>query len=254
MMSKKILVIASNYGVWAEELQAPWDALRKAGHQLTLATYRGLTPLPMEVSVDPNFIDPKQGVPMNPAYVVKRVNEILDAGEWAHPIKIADAKMADYDGIVLIGGPGAAFDITGNVTVHSLLWEAYKTDKMIGAICAAVATLGFARNPETKKSLMFGKRATAHPRVWDFDFPMGYALARATDENCTPNITTPGFILPVQSILEDATGDCSLVVADADADREHPWAIWDKPFVTALSVESSVAFGEKLVKVLAEEY
>jgi hypothetical protein len=24
----KILVIASNYGLWAEELQAPWDALK----------------------------------------------------------------------------------------------------------------------------------------------------------------------------------------------------------------------------------
>ena len=38
----KILVIASNYGVWAEELQAPWDALNRAGHRLTLATYLGL--------------------------------------------------------------------------------------------------------------------------------------------------------------------------------------------------------------------
>lgn len=39
VMNKKILFVASNYDVWAEELQAPWDALKKARHiQLTKAT------------------------------------------------------------------------------------------------------------------------------------------------------------------------------------------------------------------------
>ena len=27
----KVLVLATNYGSWGEELQAPWDALKKAG-------------------------------------------------------------------------------------------------------------------------------------------------------------------------------------------------------------------------------
>ena len=27
----RVMMIASNVGLWAEELQAPWDALRKAG-------------------------------------------------------------------------------------------------------------------------------------------------------------------------------------------------------------------------------
>ena len=28
----KVLVCATNYGSWGEELQAPWDALVKAGY------------------------------------------------------------------------------------------------------------------------------------------------------------------------------------------------------------------------------
>ena len=44
-MGKKILFVASNYGLWAEELQAPWDTLKAAGHELTLSTYLGKTPL-----------------------------------------------------------------------------------------------------------------------------------------------------------------------------------------------------------------
>ena len=46
-----VLIIASNYGLWAEELQGPWDALRKAGHRLSLATPTGKTPLPQDLAV-----------------------------------------------------------------------------------------------------------------------------------------------------------------------------------------------------------
>lgn len=77
MTKKKIIVVASNYGLWAEELQAPWDALKKAGFELTLATKFGKTPLPIKVSMDADMIDPKQNYKVNPPEVVNRVNEIL---------------------------------------------------------------------------------------------------------------------------------------------------------------------------------
>jgi len=69
-MSKRILMLASNYGLWAEELQAPWDALKGAGHQLTLATFNGMTPLPFRLSMDPDFIDPMLNIPMNPPELI----------------------------------------------------------------------------------------------------------------------------------------------------------------------------------------
>jgi putative intracellular protease/amidase len=43
----KVLVLATNYGSWGEELQAPWDALNEAGHDVTLATPLGKKPLPI---------------------------------------------------------------------------------------------------------------------------------------------------------------------------------------------------------------
>ena len=61
-MGKKVLILASNVGLWGEELQAPWDALKNAGFELTLATPKGVTPLPMELSMDKNFIDPMQKI------------------------------------------------------------------------------------------------------------------------------------------------------------------------------------------------
>ncbi|MCG8488093.1 MAG: DJ-1/PfpI family protein [Chromatiales bacterium] len=248
----KILVIASNYGLWAEELQAPWDALRAAGHELTLATFLGKTPLPFKLSMDPEFIDPMLKIPMNPPELLSRIDEILDRGEWSDTIKISDAKMADYDHLVLVGGPGAAVDIAGNMFVHQLILDAYKSGKIIGALCYAVAALVFARDPDTgQKSVIHGKTVTAHPHAWDFDVDVVYDVVRSSADNPDMKLRTSGFLFPLQHITEDAVGPEGQVISDETANRNKPCVAWDAPFVTALSVESSKAFGDKLVEVLA---
>jgi putative intracellular protease/amidase len=213
-MSKKVLILASNYGLWAEELQGPWDALTKAGHELTLATRMGKTPLPLLFSEDADFVDPQQGAKVNTPEVVARVKEIYESGEWDHPIKIADANMDDYDVLVLVGGPGAPLDITGNPAVHRLAEKAFTDDKIIGAMCYAIGALVWARV--------------------------------GTD------IMTPGFVYPLAVIVEDAVGPDGTVVSDPHTTREAPGVIYDHPFVTGLSVESSSAFGYKLAAVLAD--
>lgn len=250
-MGKKVLVLASNVGLWAEELQAPWDALKKAGHDLTLATHKGLKPLPMQISMNPDFIDPFQNYHVNPQEVVDRTHELLSNGEWDNPIKIQDARMSDFDAIVIVGGPGSALDLVGNPNVHDLLTEAFQSDKLMGALCYAVGCFVWSRNPETGKSIIQGKRVCAHPKEWDFKDDMTYDLVGTGGDNQGTNLVTRGFVFPLQVIVEDAVGPDGHVTSDHNANREQPCVEYDWPFVTALSVESSIAFGDKLVEVLA---
>lgn len=250
----KILVVASNYGVWAEELQGPWDALNKAGHDLTLATYLGKTPLPGKISMDPEFVDPMQKVKMNPPELLARINEILDTGEWASPIKTADADMSDYDALVLVGGAGSALDVAGNGLVHKLVLDAYTSGKTIGALCYAVAALAFTRDPENgMRSVIYGKHVTAHPHAWDFVADLEYDVVRATPDNPRMQLKTSGFVFPLQYMVEDAVGPHGSVASDPSTSRERPSVVHDAPFVTGLSVESAQAFGQKLVEVLSQE-
>lgn len=250
----KILVVASNYGVWGEELQAPWDALRKAGHDLTLATYLGKTPLPGKISMDPDFVDPMQKVKMNPPELIARINEILDTGEWSSPIRTADANMADYDALVVVGGAGSALDVAGNGLVHRLVLDAYKGGKVIGALCYAVGALALTRDPDNGgKSVIYGKTVTAHPHAWDFVGDLEYDVVRATPDNPNMKLKTAGFVFPLQPMVEDAVGPDGTVHSDPSTSRERPSVQWDPPFVTGLSVESAVAFGDKLVEVLAPQ-
>ena len=251
-MGKKVLILASNVGLWGEELQAPWDALKSAGFELTLATPKGVTPLPMELSMNKDFIDPMQNYNVNPAEVVDRINEILDSGEWGSPIKIEDADIADYDALVLVGGPGSALDIVGNPFVHQLCVAAYSQGKILGALCYAVGAFVWSREQDTlHRSIIYGKKVIAHPREWDFTGPMGYDLVRASPENPGTNLVSQGFAFPLLVIVEDAVGPNGRVYSDPTANRTKPQVHFDYPFVTALSVESSIAFGDKLVEVLS---
>jgi putative intracellular protease/amidase len=253
-MSKRALVLASNYGLWAEELQAPWDALRSAGVQVVLGTKLGRTPLPIAVSVDPDFLDPVQGYRVNPVPVVARVNEILDRGEWARPIPLAEARMQDYDALVIVGGPGAALDLAGNPLVHALVLDAYRAGKVIGALCYAVAALCFTRDPSAgHRSVIYGRRVTAHPHAWDFTADMRYPLARATPDNPGTDLVTTGFAFPLQYMATDAVGPAGQVLSDEHANRDRPQVVVDGQFVTGLSVESSIRFGDTLVNVLSRQ-
>lgn len=250
-MSRKVLFIASNYGLWGEELQAPWDAVKQAGFEPVLATYLGKTPLPITASMDPDFIDPVQKVAINPASVVKRIEELLDSDEWDHPLNVKEVRMEEYRGLVMVGGPGAPMDVCGNLWVHRLVYEAFAAGKVTAALCYAVAALALTRDPRNgNRSVIHGRRVVAHPHAWDFDFDMSYPLYRATATNAGTNLVTPGFMFPLQYLVEDAVGSTGAVLADSDASRDRPSVVVDGTIVTGLSVESSVAFGAAVVGAL----
>jgi len=251
MAKKKVLVVASNYGVWNEELQAPWDILKAAGHELTIATPQGKKPLPLAISVDPDFVDPVQNYKVNTPEACRRMKELVASDEWKNPLKIADARMADYDAIVLVGGLGADIDLANNPALHKLLLEGYYTNKLLCTICFSVAALVFTRDPKNNyRSIIWGKRITAHPRAWDFTADVPYELYNATEDNPGTNVITPGFLLPLQDIATDAVGPEGECISDPNTSRENPSVIYDRPFITGCSVESSIAFGRKIVEVL----
>jgi putative intracellular protease/amidase len=253
----KVLILATNYGTWGEELQAPWDIIKKAGHDVTLATPLGKKPLPLAVSIDPNFLDPIINAYVNPPDVCDRIKELTDGNEWANPIKFSEAKMGDYDALVLTGGLGAMIDMCNSWHVHRLIKEAYRSNKLVGALCYAVTALVFCRDENNQnQSIIYGKRITAHPAAWDFygpDWDFTYDLYGATPDNKGTDVHTPGFLWPVEHLVRDAVGPEGQCIARESATRDDPEVAYDWPFVTGTSVESSIAYGEKIVEVLKEK-
>lgn len=256
-MTKKVLVCATNFGVWAEELQAPWDELVKAGFDVTLATPQGKKPLPLKISVDPDFIDPMlEAIPganpkVNPLSACKRTKELVNGDEWANPIKLEDAKMSDYDAIVGTGGLGAMMDLAPNKYFKGLIYEAYQTNKLIGTLCYSTAALLFTRDPkDAYNSIVKGRKIACHPRAWDFEDNVTLDLWGATEDNKGTDAVYSGFLYPLEDIGRDAVGPGGLCIGDPDATRDNPRVIVDWPFVTGNSVESSIEYGKVIVDIL----
>lgn len=71
-------------------------------------------------------------------------------------IPISDLKVADYDAVLFIGGPGS-FDYYDDPTCHKIAQETLKQGKILGAICAAPGILVKAGVLKGKKMTMFDK-------------------------------------------------------------------------------------------------
>ncbi|MBP9998420.1 MAG: type 1 glutamine amidotransferase domain-containing protein [Bacteroidales bacterium] len=254
-MAKKVLIIATSCGSWGEELQAPWDACKKAGFEVTLATVNGKKPLPFQISVDPDFVDGVQNIKTNPKEVCDRVKALVESDEWANPLKFSEVNMDEYDCIALTGGPGAMIDMCNNWDLHNLIMKAYKSGKIVAALCYAVSALVFLRDPENDyKSIIYGKKICAHPRAWDFYGPgmkMTYDVWGETPDNQgMHDLWTPGFLWPIEDLVRDAVGPNGACIARINTNRENPQVYYDHPFITGTSVESSIAYGDKIVEVL----
>lgn len=73
-------------------------------------------------------------------------------------LKVDQIKLADYDGIVMIGGAGSR-TYWDNQQVHDLLRQAYKEGKLVGGICSAAVTLARAGVLNGKKATVFSGEA-----------------------------------------------------------------------------------------------
>lgn len=74
-------------------------------------------------------------------------------------ILIKDAKVADHDAVVFVGGPGS-YDLFDNADALRIAREAVKEGKILGGICAAAAILAHA-------GVLKGLKATSFPGVSD---------------------------------------------------------------------------------------
>lgn len=82
------------------------------------------------------------------------------------------------------------------------------------------------------------------------DYIIDYGLYNETEDNKGTDLLTPGFLYAIEDLVRDAVGPNGFCVARNKANREDPEANYCWPFVTAASVELSIAYGKLLVEVL----
>ena len=217
--------------------------------------------------MDPNYIDPPLGRSVTTAEVADKVRAIDRSPRLDNPLSIAalmpempyfcspslirdleayfkareKAKsevLSAFDALLIVGGSGPIVDLANNQRVHDIILAFRELDRPIGAECYGVACLAFARELETRRSIISGKRVTGHCKEYDYHDGTGFM---GTDFNIGP----PPY--PLEYILRDATAPDGAYIGNFGKETS---VIVDYPFITGRSTPDSYLTGAKMVEVL----
>ncbi|MFD0884607.1 type 1 glutamine amidotransferase domain-containing protein [Streptosporangium algeriense] len=266
-MSRRILVVLSEYGYWGEELVGPVEVFDAKGYRTTFLTPTGKRARALPPSLDPNYIDPPLGRSVTTPDMARRARDLDESDRLDNPLNlealiperpyyssinylrdleayngrlasaVADL-VGSFDALVIVGGSGPIVDLANNGRLHELILGFVAADKPIVGECYGVAALAFARDWEGRRSLLWGKHVTGHPKEYDYKDGTGFL-------NVEFNMGPPPY--PLEYILRDATGPDGDFHGNVGKELS---VIVDFPFVTARSTPDSTLSGELLVEVL----
>ena len=128
----KIAFLTADEGIEAVELQKPWQALSDAGHEVEL-------------------VSPKSGQ-------VQLFNHLDKADTQQVDVTVDQAKVADYDALVLPGGVANPDALRMEEAAVSFVKEFAGSGKPVAAICHAPWTL-------IEAGVVEGKRLTSWPSL-----------------------------------------------------------------------------------------
>lgn len=269
-MSTRVLCVVSEHGFWAEELFAPVDRLRAAGVEVEFASPTGGQVTPDAGSLDSDYVDPPLGRTVTSPETAARArttdwdsyfgtrlnledmfpvrpylsseNYLIALEAYHDQRRAAWDKLDAYDGLLLVGGSGPIVDMVNNSRVHDVILGFYYADKVVAAECYTVTCLAFAREFDTRTSILAGRHCTGH--TLEYDYTSGWAVMA----NGAPLVFgAPPFSL--EYILRDAVGPNGQFHGNVGRRLS---VILDYPLLTSRSVGESDLCGEVLVGALTQ--
>lgn len=265
-MSKKILVMISEYGYWGEELVGPLDVLDAKGYETVFMTSKGRRAHALPPSAEAGYFDPPLFKVVTDEYYASRTRAVDGSTRLDNPINLSTwfpvrpffnspnfgkeleayytkrdecwKQLAEYDALLLPGGSGPMIDMVNNQQLHDVILGFVNQNKLVAAECYCVTCLAFARDWTDRRSIILGKHVTGHALEYDYKDGTGVL---GIDANFGP----PFY--PLELILRDAVGPTGQYHGGVGRTLS---TILDYPFLTGRSTQDSRLVGELMVDVL----
>jgi putative intracellular protease/amidase len=143
------------------EAAIPWRTITRAGHDVVFATERGEDgPYP---EADPRLLSGVLFGRLGASPDAKDAyREMRESPAMAHRVAWGTIRPEDFDGLVLPGGHARGMrQYLGSEVLQEKVGEFFRLGRPVGAICHGVLVLARAKNPQTGKSVLFGRRTTS---------------------------------------------------------------------------------------------
>lgn len=158
----KILIATSHTDFDPTEVAVPWKALRDAGHEVVFATENGMAGSADQRMLDGNMLGILKPflIAQAPAQVTYR--EMLMDANFQSPLIYEDIDPHNFDGLILPGGHAkGTIPYLESGTLQTAITAFFQAQKPVGAICHGVVAAARSIDPETGKSVLYGRKTTA---------------------------------------------------------------------------------------------
>jgi putative intracellular protease/amidase len=157
------------------EVAVPWKVLTSAGHEVRFATPDGLPPRADDLMISGAGLDPWGAIPgLRRLVAFGRILRADDAGRRAYAQLIAAAEFSsptrwdaidldEVDAVLLPGGHRARGmrAYLESPLLQAVVVEAFRRELPVAAICHGVLLAARSVDPETGRSVLYGRRTTS---------------------------------------------------------------------------------------------
>jgi len=157
------------------EVAISWWVLTRLGHKIVFATPEG-----EKAHADRVLLYGQLGFwnfllgPRDDAVMAYKNMSLSD--DFCNPISYRQIEKRDFDGALLPGGHAKGMrPYLESGEVQKLVLKMFKSNRPIAAICHGVLVVARTLDPETGKSVLYGKKTTGLPR---FSERLAYRLTR----------------------------------------------------------------------------
>ena len=250
------------------EVAVSWRVLSNAGDEVAFATPDGKPASADEIIVTGRGLDPWSPVPLLGR--IKLIGLLLRANadarrayaalqhdwEFQHPIRWADARLHDYDGLLLPGGHRARGmrEYLESPILQKLVAAFFDGDRPVGAICHGVVLAARSTSARTGRSVLHGRKTTALTwklersaailgrigRFWDPNYYRTYPEprgerrgARSVESEVTRVLASPTDFLDVPATDPDYRRKTSGIHRDTTLDARPAFVVEDGNYVSA---------------------
>lgn len=157
-----ILIPTGTLDVDPTELAMPWQILRDHGHDICFATDTGAM-----ASADPVMLTGAGLGFLKPLLIAEKparetYQRLLQDKAFQNPIHYDDIRVEDYQAILLPGGHSKRIiPYLESRVLQDAIAGFFAADKPVAAICHGVVAVCRAKNTDTGKSVLYGRKTTA---------------------------------------------------------------------------------------------
>ena len=145
------------------ESSVPWQALTQAGIDVRFATPTGAV-----APADRRLVETGFGL-LNPFFMTRkadlaRYHQMTQCAAFQQPLSYGDVKPEQFSGLLIPGGhaPGMR-SLLESEQAQTIARHFFVHNKPVAAVCHGVLLLARTRDPDSGRSVLYGRKTTALP-------------------------------------------------------------------------------------------